>query len=35
MPIDLRTQALAKLLVKYSVFVKPNENVIISGSTES
>ncbi len=35
MPIDLRTQKLAKLLVNYSVFVKPNENVIISGSTES
>jgi len=33
MPIDLRTQKLAKLLVNYSVFVKPNENVIISGST--
>jgi aminopeptidase len=35
MPIDLRTQKLAKLLVNYSVFVKPHENVIISGSTES
>jgi aminopeptidase len=35
MPIDLRTQKLAKLLVNYSVFVKPNENVIISGSTEA
>lgn len=35
MPIDLRTQKLAKLLVDYSVFVKPNENVIISGSSES
>lgn len=35
MPIDLRTQKLAKLLVKYSVFVKPNENVIITGSTEA
>jgi aminopeptidase len=35
MPTDLRTQKLAKLLVKYSVFVKPNENIIISGSTES
>lgn len=35
MPTDLRTQKLAKILVKYSVFVKPNENVIISGSTES
>jgi aminopeptidase len=35
MPIDLRTQNLAKLLVKYSAFVKPNENVIISGNTEA
>lgn len=35
MPIDPRTQKLAKLLVKYSVFVKPHENVIISGSTEA
>jgi aminopeptidase len=35
MPLDLRTQKLAKLLVKYSVFVKPNENVIISGSSEA
>jgi len=35
MPIDLRTQKLAKLIVKYSVFVKPNENVIISGSSEA
>ena len=35
MPTDLRTQKLAKLLVKYSVFVKPNENVIISGETEA
>jgi len=35
MPTDLRTQKLAKLLVNYSVFVKPNENVIISGSTEA
>ncbi len=35
MSTDLRTQKLAKLLVKYSVFVKPGENVIISGSTES
>lgn len=34
MPTDLRTQKLAKLLVNYSVFVKPNENVIIAGSTE-
>ncbi len=35
MPIDLRAQKLAKLVVKYSVFVKPNENVVISGSTEA
>jgi aminopeptidase len=35
MPTDLRTQKLAKLLVRYSVFVKPNENIIISGSTEA
>ena len=35
MPLDLRTQKLAKLLVNYSVFVKPGENVIISGSTEA
>jgi len=35
MPIDLRTQKLAKLLVNYSTFVKPHENVIISGNTES
>lgn len=35
MPVDSRTQKLAKLLVKYSVFVKPNENVIISGSSEA
>jgi aminopeptidase len=35
MAIDLRTQKLAKLVVNYSVFVKPGENVVISGSTES
>ncbi|MCX6741826.1 MAG: aminopeptidase [Candidatus Pacearchaeota archaeon] len=35
MPLDLRTQKLAKLVVRYSVFVKPNENVVISGSTEA
>jgi len=33
--MDLRTQRLAKLLVNYSVFVKSNEKVIISGSTEA
>jgi aminopeptidase len=35
MPMDLRTQKLAKLVVKYSVFVKPDENVVISGSSEA
>ncbi|MEK6883759.1 MAG: aminopeptidase, partial [Nanoarchaeota archaeon] len=35
MPLDLRTQKLAKLLVNYSVFVKPNENIILSGGTEA
>jgi len=35
MPTDSRTQKLAKLLVNYSVFAKPNENVIISGSSEA
>ncbi len=35
MPTDLRTQKLAKLLVNYSTFVKPDENVIISGNTEA
>lgn len=35
MPLDLRTQKLAKLVVNYSVFVKPGENVVISGSTEA
>lgn len=33
--MDLRTQKLAKLLVNYSVNLKPNERVIISGSTEA
>ena len=35
MPIDSRTQKLAKVLVNHSVFVKPNENVIISGNEEA
>ena len=35
MPIDIRTQKLAKLLVNYSVFVKSGENVILSGNTVS
>jgi aminopeptidase len=34
MPTDPRIQKLAKLLVNYSVFVKSDENVIISGTTE-
>lgn len=33
--IDHRTQKLAKLVVNYSLKVKKNENVIISGSTEA
>src|SRR4030042_5574588 len=35
MPIDLRTQKLAKLIVDYSLKVKKGENVVISGSTEA
>jgi len=35
MPIDLRTQQLAKLIVDYSVFVKKGEKVIISGAEEA
>jgi aminopeptidase len=35
MPTDLRTQKLAKLIVNYSVFVKPKEKVIISGEEEA
>jgi aminopeptidase len=35
MPTDLRTQKLAKLLVKYSIFAKKDENIIIAGSTEA
>lgn len=35
MPIDERTKKLAKLVVNYSVFVKHDENVVISGSTEA
>lgn len=31
----MRTRKLAQLVVKYSVFVKPGEKVIISGTTES
>ena len=33
--MDLRTQKLAKLLVDYSVFVKPGEKVVISGGSEA
>lgn len=33
--MDIRTKRLAELIVKYSVFVKHGENVIISGSTEA
>lgn len=35
MPIDLRTQKLAKLVVDYSLRVKKGENVVISGSTDA
>jgi len=33
--MDLRTQKLAKLLVDYSIFVKPGEKVVISGNSEA
>ena len=35
MPLDLRTRKLAQLAVRYSVFVKPGEKVIISGGAEA
>jgi aminopeptidase len=35
MPIDEKTKKLAKLVVNYSLQIKHNENVIISGSTEA
>ena len=35
MPLDLRTQKLAKLIVNYSLQIKAGENVIISGSREA
>jgi aminopeptidase len=35
MPIDLRTQKLARLVVDYALKVKSDENVVISGSTEA
>ena len=33
--VDERTKKLAKLVVNYSLQTKPNENVVISGSTEA
>ena len=33
--MDIRTRKLAQLVVKYSIFVKHGENVVISGSTEA
>ncbi len=35
MPVDIRTRKLAQLAVRYSVFVKPGERVIISGGSEA
>lgn len=35
MPTDLRTRKLAQLAVRYSVFVKPGEKIIISGGSEA
>ena len=35
MPVDLRTRKLAQLAVRYSVNVKPGENIMISGTQES
>jgi len=35
MPVDLRTRKLAQLAVRYSIFVKPGEKVIISGGSEA
>ncbi|MBU2595696.1 aminopeptidase, partial [Patescibacteria group bacterium] len=35
MPQDLRTKKLAALVIDYSLFVKPKENVVIAGSTEA
>jgi len=35
MAVDLRTRKLAQLAVRYSVFVKPGEKVIISGGSEA
>ncbi|MFC1666108.1 aminopeptidase [Nanoarchaeota archaeon] len=35
MPIDMRTRKLAQLAVRHSVFVKPDEKVVISGGSEA
>ena len=35
MPVDLRTRKLAQVAVGHSVFVKPGENVVISGGVEA
>jgi aminopeptidase len=35
MPVDIRTRKLAQLAVRYSVFVKPDEKVVISGGSEA
>ena len=35
MPLDLRTQKLAKIVVDYSVNIRSGENVVISGSVEA
>jgi len=35
MSVDIRTRKLAQLAVRYSVFVKPEEKVIISGGSEA
>jgi len=35
MPLDMRTQELAKIVVRYSVAVKPKEKVVIAGGSEA
>jgi len=35
MPVDLRTRKLAQVVVRHSVFVKPGEKVVVSGSVEA
>ncbi|MDO8516770.1 MAG: aminopeptidase [Nanoarchaeota archaeon] len=35
MPIDMRARKLAQVIIDYSVFVKPGEEVIISGGSEA